>query len=312
MHHHYQPTVDVYYRPEVAGPDARGNFSKSPSKPRRFVEQVLRSPLSVATQMREDFRPLERSDFLLAHEAAYVDGFFAGRVPHATANGLEWSAAFAKSVRYTNGSLVAAVRAACDQPSRIALSPTSGFHHAAPDAGGGFCTFSGQVIASLTMYRERGLSGAWIDLDGHLGNSIGDTMNFAPDLARAVPVNLNPAGRHGDYLANLRRGLDEIGEEVLAGRIHYIAFAHGADSHEDDDLGGQCSTQEWLEASRLVYSAIHRWSAALGAPVPVALALFGGYRRDNPDFVLRLHTADLAIALDTLAGTRFAFDPEVG
>ena len=96
------------------------------------------------------------------------------------------------------------------------------------------------------------------------------------------------------------------------GDVNTIAFAHGGCSHEDDDLGNQCSTLEWLEASRLVYSAIHRWSVALGAPVPVALALFGGYRRDNPDFVLRLHTADLAIALDTLAGTRFAFDPEVG
>jgi len=38
------------------------------------------------------------------------------------------------------------------------------------------------------MYRERGLSGAWIDLDGHFGNSIDDTIDFAPDLARAVPV----------------------------------------------------------------------------------------------------------------------------
>ena len=75
-------------------------------------------------------------------------------------------------------------------------------------------------------------------------------------------------------------------------------------------LGGQCSTHEWLEASRLVYEAIDRWSEALGAAVPVALALFGGCRGDAPDFVLRLHAADLAIALDTLAGTSFAFQPE--
>ena len=63
-------------------------------------------------------------------------------------------------------------------------------------------------------------------------------------------------------------------------------------------------TEEWLEASRLVYAAIGRWSEALGAPLPVALALFGGYREADPDAVLRLHGADLAIGLRTLGGRR--------
>lgn len=305
----YEPIVDVFYRPEVAAPDSRGNFSKSPTKPRRFVEWLLRSPLAPATLLREDFAPLGRDDFLSAHEAAYVDGFFAGRAPHAGANGLAWNPEFAESVRYTNGSLVAALRAACDRPARIALSPTSGFHHATPRAGSAFCTFSGQVIASVSLHRERGLSGAWLDLDGHFGNSIGDSRGFVPDLDQAIPFNLNPAGSHGAYLADLERGLSEIGQAVLARRVHYVAFAHGADSHEDDDLGGQCSTEEWLEASRLVYGAIARWSQELGAPVPVALALFGGYRHDAPDFVLRLHGADLALGLDTLSGTCLELEP---
>ena len=307
---HHEPIVDVFYRPEVSAADARGNFSKSPTKPRRFVEWLLRSPIATATRIREEFAPLGRDDFLLAHAPDYVDGFFAGRTPHATSNGLSWGPAFARSVRYTNGSLVAALRAACDRPSRIALSPTSGFHHATPGRGSAFCTFSGQVIASVGLYRERGLSGAWIDLDGHYGNSIEDSRGFVPDLDQAAPVNLNPSGSHAAYLADLGRGLAEIGRAVLARRVHYIAFAHGADSHVDDELGGQCTTDEWVEASRLVYSAIERWSQKLGAPVPVALALFGGYRSDDPDFVLRLHGADLAMGLDTLACTSLAFDPE--
>lgn len=52
------------------------------------------------------------------------------------------------------------------------------------------------------------------------------------------------------------------------------------------------------------------WSDALGRPVPLVLALFGGYRRVGYEGVLRLHGADLAIALDTLAGTHLAFDPD--
>jgi len=301
---HHEPIVEVHYRPEVAGPDAARNLSRSPSKPGRFVEWLLRSPLADAVRLRADFAPAQREDLLIAHEAIYVDGFFAGRAPHATSNGLHWSPAFAESVRFTNGSLVAALRAACDRPSRLALSPTSGFHHARPGGGAAFCTFSGQVIASVTLHRERGLSGAWIDLDVHFGNSIGDSRAFVPDLDDAIRFNLNPAGAHRAYLADLEEGLAAIGEAVLARRVHYVAFAHGADSHEDDDLGGQCSTEEWLEASRLVYAAIGRWSEALGAPVPVALALFGGYRDADPEAVLRLHGADLAIGLRTLGGRR--------
>jgi len=307
----YEPTVDVYYRAEMVALDAPGNVSKSPTKPRRFVEWLEGSPMAGAIQRREDWAPLAEADFLLAHTRPYVEGFFAGREPHASANGLAWSPAFADSVRYTNGSLLAAIRGAIDQPARIALSPTSGFHHATPARGGGFCTFSGQVIAGVRLFRERGCRGAWIDLDAHYGNSIPDSLRFAQDLGRAIPFNVNPGGLHGEYLAELSHGLEAIGAAVQAGEIEYVAVAHGADSHVDDDLGGQVTTAEWLEASRLVYGAVRRWSAALGRPVPLAMALFGGYRRVGYDGVLRLHAADLAIALDTLAGTHLEFDPAV-
>lgn len=299
-HPHHHPVVDVYYRPEMTAPHSGENFSRSPTKPKRFVEWLLGSPLRGAVRLREDFTPLGREDFLLAHDERYVDGFFAGRPPHASSNGLAWSAAFAESVRYTNGSLVAALRGACDRPDRLALSPTSGFHHATPSAGGGFCTFSGQVIASVSLYRDRGLVGAWIDLDGHFGNSIEDSRRFVPDLAHAVPFNLNPSGSHAAYLRDLEAKLEVVGAAVVMGRVHYVAFAHGADSHVDDDLGGQCTTEEWLAASRLVYGSIARWTVELGRPVPTALALFGGYRSDDYDFVLSLHAADLAIGLETL------------
>ncbi len=309
---HHDSLIDVFYRPELTASDAASNFSKSPTKPRRFVEWLAGSAMAraQAVRIREDFAPLEPRDFLVAHERDYVEGFFAGEAPHASSNGLAWTPAFAETVRYTNASLLAAITAACDRPSRIALSPTSGFHHATPSGGGGFCTFSGQVLAGLRLYRERGLRGAWLDLDGHFGNSIEDSRSFAPDLEAALPFNVNPGHTHSVYLADLEKSLYTVGQAVIRGEIDYVAFAHGADSHEDDDLGGQCTTREWLDASRRVYSAVARWSERLGRPVPLALALFGGYRRDDYDFVLRLHAADLAIGLDTLAGTRFAFDPE--
>lgn len=90
-----------------------------------------------------------------------------------------------------------------------------------------------------------------------------------------------------------------------------MAVAHGADSHVDDDLGGQCDTWEWLAASRLVYERINAWSAALGRPMPVVLALFGGYRGDSPESVLELHVADCATAIATLGGADVSHTPRV-
>ncbi|MEZ6120508.1 MAG: hypothetical protein R3C28_28575 [Pirellulaceae bacterium] len=39
--------------------------------------------------------------------------------------------------------------------------------------------------------------------------------------------------------------------------IHYVVFCHGADSHQDDDLGGQCTTGEWLECSVMFYTKLN-------------------------------------------------------
>jgi len=309
----HEPTVDLYYRHEMAiSTDPLGNYSRSPSKPTRFVQHVASGPLA-GYLTRRDFAPLDPSDFRLAHTVAYVADFFAGRQPRASSNGLAWSPEFAESVRYTNGSLVAAVFGALDRPGRIALSPTSGFHHARPSGGSGFCTFSGQVIAAVRAYRERGARGAWIDLDGHFGNSIEDSRDFVADLDKAIPLyaNINPDGRHERYLSSLRGHLDTLGRHVLAGEIDYVCFAHGADSHEWDDLGTQCSTAEWIAASCMVYARIAEWSAALGRPVPVVLALFGGYREDHPESVLELHAADLAIGIAILSGARVSYEPKV-
>jgi len=309
----YEPEIDLFFRPEMAlEKDPRENESRSPSKPGRFVAHVAGLPLG-AHLRRVPFEPLRPDDFLIAHEPAYVEGFFAGREPHASANGLAWSREFATTVRYTNGSLVAAVAAALERPARIALSPTSGFHHAAPEGGSAFCTFSGQVIAALRVFRARGARGAWIDLDGHFGNSIEDSRAFRPELDAAIPAwaHINPAGRHRAYLNDLAARLEVLGGHVLAGAIDYVGFAHGADSHEWDDLGVQCTTAEWIEASRLVYGAVERWSRALGRPLPLVLSLFGGYREDDPDSVLELHAADVSIALSTLAGLDVEHAPRV-
>jgi acetoin utilization deacetylase AcuC-like enzyme len=292
--------IHVFYRPEqVRAAESGRIFSRSPLKPRLLLEFLTRYGIDSHFVRHDGWLPFGREDFLLAHTVEYVDAFFAGRQPLCESNELEWSVQFADSVRYTNASLYSAIEHAVTHPEQVRFSPTSGFHHACPDSGFGFCTFSGQVVAAVKLFRERGVAGAHIDLDGHFGNSIEDSRDFAPDLNEAIPCgcNINPKGKHCIYLQSLEEHLTDLEGRLVRNEVQYVVFAHGADSHEDDDLGGQCTTAEWLEASRIVYEMIHRVGGQLSRPVPPTLALFGGYRRDHYEAVLRLHAADLVECL---------------
>jgi acetoin utilization deacetylase AcuC-like enzyme len=121
------------------------------------------------------------------------------------------------------------------------------------------------------------------------------------NAAIAPWANFNPSGSHQAYLSDLGDKLADLAGRAAAGEVDYICVAHGADSHEWDQLGYQCSTDEWLQAAEMVYQTL----AAIRrdrAQISVTLALFGGYRDDHPASVLGLHAMDTALALGHLAG----------
>ncbi len=289
------------------------NFSKSPLKPKLLIEYLEKQNLSAHFDIISDFRRFSENDFLVAHTKEYVSAFFKGNKPLCESNSLRWSLQFADSIRYTNSSLYHAIKHSIEHPEHICFAPVSGMHHATPERGGSFCSMSGQVIASIKIFREFGLSGAYLDLDGHYGNSIEDSRYFVEDLDKAIPIgcNINPFGRHQNYIDDLKEHLEDLGEKILSGKIHYLVFAHGADSHESDDLGGQCSTAEWMQSSELVYDFVKDVSVKMKKPLPLTLALFGGYRQDDFDSVLSLHTADLVTCLNKLVEARIHFEPDV-
>ena len=304
--------VRIFYNDAmVPATSGRGDYSKSPSKPRRFMEHLATTEMWRHCDVQADFAPVTPAQLQTAHEAHYVNAYLRGAQPSASSSALTWTPTQRDSVLLTNGALLAATRVALTSPGVVAFAPVSGFHHATPDRGGGFCTFSGQVIAALDVYRANGARGAWIDLDGHFGNSIEDSRDFAPDLDEAIPrgCNVNPTGTHGTYLRNLERGLAHVEALLMQGELEYICFAHGADSHEWDQLGCQCTTDEWVLAASLVYSMVARVRAY--RPVPLVLALFGGYRDDDPASVLALHAADLAVCLRKLYGIRVSYEVKV-
>lgn len=302
----------TWFRPEMIPGDVDPGMMASPSplKPGKLMAYLKEAGLTPFFQVVEDWNPLGREDLLLAHSAEYVDAFLDGKQPLCGSNWFPWTPGLADSVRYTNASLYQAIRYSLEHPETVALSPTSGFHHATPGRGDAYCTFSGQVIAALKLYREKGVSGAFLDLDAHLGNSIDHSRAFAPDLSLAVPIwaNINPAGEGQGYLDDLQKKLQMLKGQVLQKKIHYVVFCHGADSHENDPYGGQLSTEQWLESSRMVYGWVKEMDAARGAPLPLSLSLFGGYQ--HMDFVLALHASDLVICLETLCGVQTGFQPE--
>ncbi len=85
------PQLALYYRDEMAPPDVADNYSKSPTKPRRFIEFLRQTLVWPHIALHADFAIATREDLALAHEARYVAGFLAGAKPHAEANGLAWS-----------------------------------------------------------------------------------------------------------------------------------------------------------------------------------------------------------------------------
>jgi acetoin utilization deacetylase AcuC-like enzyme len=306
--------IHVFYNPkQVLQSDTSVDFSKSPSKPKKLIEYIDANDLLQHFRFTDKFRPFSNNEFRIAHTKEYVDSFFKG-TELAQSNSLTWSEQFANSVRYTSASLYEAIRNSVANPDEVSVSPTSGFHHAHPGNGAGFCTFSGQVIASVKLWRNHGLVGCYLDLDGHYGNSIEDARKFQPAINNAVPVgfNFNPQGHDKKYLKSLIKFLTErLQPAILNGSIDYVVWCHGADSHSDDDMHGQCSTEYWLKCSKFFWKWVKQMDEILGRSLPVSCALFGGYRSDDYQSVLSLHTMDLVKCMKHLLELDVKYEPQI-
>ena len=190
--------------------------SRSPQKPSLLIKRMKQNGYIKMLDIVEKFEPVSRKDFLLAHTKEYVDNVFNKKGNYGS-NMLPWSENLIKSLPYTTGSLYQAKKYAIQNPENVCFAPVSGMHHACPERGLGFCTFSGQVISAIKIYQEFGKSCAYFDLDGHFGNSIEDTRNFNPLLDEAIPLgcNINPDDENDvkkhyleDAIASLESGKD--------------------------------------------------------------------------------------------------------
>ena len=271
MHFEQRPPMQVFYRPEQSV--IVHSASPSAGKPALVVadwRERFGERITIA-----DFEPVMREDFYRVHDRAYVDAVFALERPNGFGTR---QPEVPESLRYTSGSMRAAALAAWRRGG-ITASPTAGFHHAHYRGGGAYCTFNGLVLAALAVLDAGARQLAIIDCDYHYGDGTHDILLRLGlyDRVRHWTLGAHNRGSERQVLARLEAGLAEYlpGSELLI-------YQAGADSHEDDPLGGVFTTAGYRERDRLVFTAAAR------AGVPVAWNLAGGYQ-EPLEKVLELH-----------------------
>jgi acetoin utilization deacetylase AcuC-like enzyme len=172
----------------------------------------------------------------------------------------------------------------------VAVSPTSGFHHACYRQAGGFCTFNGLLAAAVEVQRL-GLAKKILilDFDNHYGNGTDDIIK----RLGLTDITHITANKSYDTAA---QALAQAGM-VLSGEskaYDLILFQAGADINVDDPLGGILTTSEMRARDSLIFSG------AAMRQTPIVWNLAGGYHKDDAgslEPVLALHRQTMEICI---------------
>ena len=285
--------MKIFYSAEMVV-DAN-SYSKSPLKPKPFVEQALVSFGSRVEVVRPT--PVTREQLYQAHSQSYVDGVLDLKAVNGFGNK---KADVAKSLLWTSGSVLSAAYAALN--AGIACSPTSGFHHAAYESGGGFCTFNGLMVTAIELFTKRNIRVAILDFDQHYGDGTDDILSTLGYQDKIVHYT-SGGDREGTAL-----GWEVYKRTRLKGLLYTVSkgtdlviYQAGADCHVDDPLGGWLTTEQMKERDDLIIGFLRKRG------IPVVWNLAGGYQADLQK-VIQLHMNTLIASLNALDGK--LVDPE--
>lgn len=273
--------LPVFYDPRQ---HTGANVSVSPSagKPAQVMARWERSAVPI---VRMPVTPVSREQLALAHDRGFVDGVLAGEYSNGFGNR---SLEVAATLPWTSGSLVSAARHVA-RHGGVAVSPTSGFHHARHRSAGGFCTFNGLMVAVCVLQLE-GLARrvGILDIDMHYGDGTDDILKR---LGLTPAVHHWTFGRHHGDASTAAAFMRDL-PAVLAGfdDCEVVLYQAGADPFIDDPLGGVLTREQLRLRDRMVFQHFARVGVAL------AWNLAGGYARDEAgtiEPVLRIHDATL-------------------
>jgi acetoin utilization deacetylase AcuC-like enzyme len=266
--------IPVFYdERQVANPES---FSPSAQKPSLLIRSWLDQALPIILM---PITPVSRRQLALAHDRSYVDAVLELR----SKNGFgERSQGVADSLPWTTGSLLSAARYVLETRA-VAVSPTSGFHHASYRNAFGFCTFNGLMVTARALLEEKRVSKIGIlDCDYHFGDGTADIMRKFGLEDSVVHVTSGA----GYQCAPETFFLDLERELQLLAHCDIILYQAGADAHVDDPLGGFLTSAQMALRDRLVFESTRRHG------VPLVWNLAGGYQAPVSK-VIDLHTTTL-------------------
>lgn len=212
----------------------------------------------------------------------------------------------------------------------IAVSPTSGFHHAHYSETEGYCTFNGLMISAIKLKKDLDLKCIGIlDFDMHYGNGTDDIINttcndyivhytagkkydfnfpllhiFKP-LVKYIYTKGVTSKKHKKEGKNLRQQfLGKKGSQFLKEiptilnnikNCDIIFYQAGADQHYNDPYGGLLTYEQMIERDKIVFEF------AKNNNIPIVWNLAGGYQRDDNgtiEPVLKCHRNTMQVCID--------------
>lgn len=274
--------MQVFYTEQQTCNAAVG-YSPSAAKPALVIKHWLAAGLITENDITQ-FTPIGPNEISLAHDPVYVNGVLDCRIENGFGN---TSQEVAESLPWTTASFLKAAIKAIQSNTHV-CSPTSGFHHAGYNWGGGFCTFNGLMITAAYLRKHKLAQTVGIlDLDAHYANGTDDIIR-RQNADYVTHINFggdyNRSAKFEDWLQN--------SIERLSG-CDIILYQAGADPHINDPLGGFLTTEQMRLRDRAVFTAFQ------GKALVWNLA--GGYQRDKTGSiapVLELHRQTMQEAIN--------------
>lgn len=266
----------------------------------KMVAQVLlsspspRKPLEVVNEWKNrynndieiyNFEAFQKEEFYLVHEKIHVDQILNLKKKNGFSTRHK---EIADSLYWTSASFYYAAMKA--MKTKIAVSPTSGFHHAGYNQAWGYCTFNGLLVSAKKMLNEGTVKTIGIlDYDYHQGDGSEDIIHHFNLYDKIIHIT----GKTG-YSREKDLFFDEMPFmlESLKG-VDIIFYQAGADQHENDPLGGFLNNEEMRKRDHLVLLF------AKENNIPIVWNLAGGYQEDITDNnrsiqkVLDIHNATM-------------------
>jgi acetoin utilization deacetylase AcuC-like enzyme len=256
--------LTVFYSEDMVSVSGRDR-SPSDRKPKAVAEALERMAWPIRFVAP---RPLAVSDVCKVHDPSFVDDVLQLR----RANGFgSISESVARSILYTCGACYDSALVALDEG--VCASLTSGFHHAGPRVGRGFCTFNGLMITAVQLLDAGRVDKiAIVDCDYHYGDGTQDIIDEQSRSGQILHLSFGKTYRHPSQADEYLAAVDELRSQLQAFGAQIVLYQAGADVHVDDPLGGLLTTEQMRTRDHSMLSIARELA------IPLTWNLAGGYQ----------------------------------